>query len=312
MSPSTEIAIASHARAQHGLVTRRQLVDAGLSPATVRRRVARGELVAVGVRTFRLASAIDGTATSVLAACLDRGAVASHRTAAWLHGLWALPSVIDVSVAKGRAMRCDDGALPVIVHATTSLPPDDVVMVDGIPTTSIARTMLGLAALVPDEVDHDELVDVVARAIEDGKASLAWLTWLLEGRRCRGRNGVRALEAALDARVHLGPTESWLERRLLALVRSAGLPKPALQRTIPRQDGRAARVDFVYERQRIVIEVLGYAHHRTPAQLAADTMRANQLQVRGYRVLQLSSRTLDREPDAALAVIAAALAASPA
>ena len=175
------------------------------------------------------------------------------------------------------------------------------------PVTTVARSLLGVAALVPHDVSHDELVDVVAGAIETRVASLAWLRWLLDERRCRGRNGVTALEAALDERARIGPTESWLERRMLSLLSAAGLPRPVLQRSIPRGHGRAARVDFAYERQRIVLEVLGYAFHRTPEQMAADTMRANELQLQGLVVLQLTARTIRLDPGSAVAIVAAAL-----
>jgi very-short-patch-repair endonuclease len=184
-----------------------------------------------------------------------------------------------------------------------------VVVVDGIPAMSIARTLMALGALVPRDLSDAQLLDVVSAAIETRAASLPWLHWVLEERRCRGRDGVTAFERALDARERVGPTESWLERRLIELVDEAGLPRPALQRRIARQRGRPARVDFLYLPERIVVEVLGYAFHRSPEQITADTMRANELQVAGYQVLQLTSRLIAEDPGAAQHVIAAALAA---
>lgn len=308
MDPDKGAAVASFARSQRGLVTRRQLVDSGLDPGTIRRWTARGSLVVCGAHTFRLASTAADARTDALAACLDLHASASHLTAAWLHGQIPQPPLIDVTVPKGRSSRGGAAiARGIRVHSTTNMPADDLVEIDGIPTTSLARTLLGVAALVPHEVTQAELIDIVAGVIETRVASLAWLQWLLEQRRCRGRNGVMALEAALDARVRMGPTESWLERRMLQLLDSAGLPLPAVQRRIPRQDGVAARVDFLYERERVVIEVLGYAFHRTPSQVAADTMRANELQLLDLTVLQLTSRTLDQEPEAALKLVDRAL-----
>ncbi|NLV55320.1 MAG: DUF559 domain-containing protein [Acidimicrobiales bacterium] len=301
------------ARAQLGLLTRAQLIEAGWSARTVRRRVLDGSLVAVGARTFRLASAEPTTRSIVLTAQLDRGAVGSHRTAAWLLGVADEPSLIDVSVAKGRPMQVPtDGDRVLRIHSSTNLPPDDLVVVDGIEVTNLARTLLGVAALVPHEVTPDALLDMVAVAVEQGLASMAWLEWMLERRRCRGRNGVAALEAALGAYATIGPTESFLERRFLELIAAAGLPRPLLQRRIERRHGRAARVDFLYEDQRVVVETLGYAFHRTPDQITADTMRANELQVQGFTVLQFTARTLDREPDDAMAVLAAALDPPPA
>lgn len=275
----------------------------------MRRWTSKGTLVPCGTRTFRLASAAVDSRTAILAACLDLPAVASHRTAAWLHGHHPCPPRIDVTVPKGRSPGGRSVlALGVRVHSSTNLRVVDTVLVDGIPTTNLARTLLGVAALVPHEVPSDDLVEMVAGAIEARDASLRWLRWLLEERRCRGRNGVTALAAALDARERVGPTDSWLERHMLGLLQEAGLPRPSLQRRIPRHHGVPARVDLLYERQRIVIEVLGYAFHRTPEQISADTMRANELQLQRFTVLQITSRTLEDEPNAAVEIVARALA----
>src|SRR5204862_211126 len=80
--------------------------------------------------------------------------------------------------------------------------------IGGIPTTSVARTIFGLAALVPD-VSESDLRDIVDVAIRDGHASDAWLLWRLEKLRCKGRNGVSVLEAILADRDGKGRTESW-------------------------------------------------------------------------------------------------------
>lgn len=301
--------IAAVARTQHGILTRRQLIAAGTSLRTVQRRARAGDLIPVGVRTYRLASAPATTRSAVLAACLDRDAVASHRTALWLHGLLPEPTQIEVSVTKGRPNRTSlaDGS-PLVIRTTTNLPADDVVTIDGIPVLNVARSVLGAAALVPEEMSQEELIEVVASAIETGKASLSWLRWMLDQRRCRGRNGVTAMEAALDVRSALGPTDSWLERRFLALVDEAGLPRPVVQCRVPRGDGVPARVDFLYPGPRVVIETLGYDYHRTPEHIEADTLRATDIQLEGYTVLQFTSRTMRRAPEEVVGRVARALA----
>jgi len=304
-----DVAVGAFAAAQHGIVTRGQLTSAGISPRTIRRRTDRGELIAVGARTYRLASAPGSVRSVVMAACLDRGAFASHRTALWLQGIGPEPERLDVTVRHGASRRSAGAAHPRLrVRSSTNLPDDDVVTVDGIPTTSLARSLFGTAAQVPHEVSFGDLVDVVAQALESGKATMPWLRWLLEERRCRGRNGVLAFEAALDARDRVGPTESWLERHFVDLVTDAGLPRPAVQRRLTRSSGTPARVDFLYEAHRLVVEVLGYAFHRTPEQLAADTMRANELQAEGHRVFQITARHLSDEPARVVALLAAMVA----
>ena len=308
MDTRTEAAIADHAARQHGLVTREQLRAAGLASSTIWRRAASSLLVPVGSHTYRLASAAPDDDQVVLAVCLDRGAVASHRTGLWKHGLMDLGGTIDVTVHKGRStvVRAPDHRT-VCVRTSTNLPPDDVVEVDGIPVANLACSLLGAAALVPAEISLAQLVDLVSAAIETGKASMGWMRWVLDERRCRGRNGVVAFERALDARDEVGPTDSWLERFFVGLVDQAGLPRPEVQRRVARAVGAPARVDFLFPAERVVVEVLGYAFHRTPDQITADTLRANELQLAGYIVIQLTSRLLAQDPTSALDQVARAL-----
>ena len=258
---------------------------------------ASGLLVPIGARTYRLGSEPRSWLGDVHGAALEVGGVASHRTAGALHGLLpqARPIEVVTPVARGgrsRALRLADA--DVVVHTTTSLPAADVLLVRGIPTTSVARSILGVAAL--GEAHAGSVQDLVQRALDRDLASLPWLWWLLEQRRCRGRSGVTAMEEALAVIEGLAPTESWLERRFLDLVRDHGLPTPATQRVIRRSRRFVGRVDFVWEDEKVVAEVLGYQFHRTRAQLDADTRRANQLQLLGYAALQFTFDAVVRSP----------------
>jgi very-short-patch-repair endonuclease len=303
MSPSIERAIAERAQTQLGLLTRPQLVAQGLSRHTVRRWVLAGRLVPIGTRTYRLAGVPPSRRGDVMAACLDVGAVASHRTAAWLHGLGERPPLVDVTVAKGR--RTDLAAPPGCrIHTSTNLTPDDVVPVGPIPTTSVARTLLGLAALPEHEISTGHLTDVVERAVADRLASDRWLWWLLEQRRCRGRDGVVRFEGVLADRARLGPTESWLERELLAVLDAARLPRPTTQRVVRRRGRFVARVDVVYDDRRLVIEALGYASRRTREEQTADLRRENELRRLGYEVLPFTYDHIVRDPTWVAATVA--------
>ncbi len=193
------------------------------------------------------------------------------------------------------------------VHSSTNLPKDDIVLVGAIPTTSVARTALGLAALVPADLTHARLAGIIGKLVDEGLATDAWLWWLLTQRRCRGRNGVIELETVLSERAELGPTESWLERELARIIEAAELPLPRTQRRIRRRGRFVARVDFLYDDERVVIEALGYAHHRTQAQMAADLARANELQLQGYVVLQFSFEQVVSSPSWVVGTIRRAL-----
>ena len=107
-----------------------------------------------------------------------------------------------------------------------------------------------------------------------------------------GRYGVRLIDRLL---VDSGG-ESILERRFLRLVREAGLPRPSTQRRIRRADRHVARVDFLYERQRMVIEVSGRLGHSTPSDRAKDAQRRNELQDLGFVVYEYTWGDVTRRP----------------
>ena len=309
MDPSTEWAIAERARTQLGLITTSQLRAAGMSHQTIGRRLSAGLLVPAGTCTFRLAAAPCGPEVKVLAACLDLGAVASHRTAAWLHGLLPRSGMpIDVTVRKGRSVGSATVTRGLRVHTSTNLPADDIVRVGAIPTTSVARSLLGMAALGPSDVDDEGLLSAVEDAVRTGRASDRWLWWLLEERRCRGRDGILRFENALARRAALGPTESWLEREVLRIILAAGLSTPTVQRRISRRGAFVARVDFLYDRERIVLEALGHASHSSREQLSADAARASRLQLLGFAVHQLTYDQIVRTPSWVVEVVGTALA----
>lgn len=218
--------------------------------------------------------------------------------------------ITGVGQAAKEAHQLEGLSIPVIVHSSTNLPVDDRVGVGKIPTVSVARSLFGLAALVPDQVDRRVVADAVGKAVDQGLATDPWLWWLLDKRRCRGRNGVTCFESVLAERVRLGPTESWLERELLTVIRGAGMPKPTTQKVIRRSGRFAARVDMIYDAERVVVEALGYAFHRTKEQSSADAARANDLQLLGYLVLQFTTEHIVDHPGRVVDTIRRALAST--
>ena len=277
--------IAERAASQLGHITRQQLVAIGLTRRQVAIRSQQGALIAVGRRTFRVGGAPASWEASVMAACLEHSAVASHRTAARLHGLSGFAGCPIIEV-MARERQSSGDSVVALVHRSTSLPTGDVATCGVIPATSVARTILGLAAL-ETEVTDDALREAVDVAVRDGVATDRWLWWLLESRRCSGRNGVTRMEALLQDRSD-SPTESWLEREFLRVLSGAGLPLPVVQRRIRAKGGFVARVDCCYDSQLLCIEVKGHRSHSTQAQLTADARRENALVLAGYRVMSFT------------------------
>lgn len=278
---------------QHGLLT----TDDLRQHLTWKQRaglVERGLLLPIGATTFAVAGAPSTDHQRVLARCFEAKGSATEGTAAWLHGIGGFGPGDPPSVVAREQIR--DYRVPVTaVHSSTNLRPRDIVVVDGIPTMNVARTLFSLAAAVP-RVRHDDVANAIDEAVRDRKGSDGWFRSELERIRCRGRNGVKVFEAILDARAD-APTESALERRFLALAERYDLPRPLVQARVRRGDGRSARVDFLYATERLVIEVTGHATHSTVLQRADDARRRNGLAASGLYVVEFTYQQVEHDAD---------------
>ena len=290
---------------QHGLITRAQLSQVEGARGLWRGLVRAGVVEPVGRQTFRIVGAPRTDHQRVMAACLDVGGWASHRTGAWLHGSsgFAVPALPEVVVGR-RSFSYDHELCT--VHTSTNLSADDLVVVDGIPVLSVARMLFSLASMVP-ALPYDRVKGAVDEAVARRIAHDPWLWARLEAIRCRGRNGVSVFERILVERSGGAVTESWLERETLRLIDGAGLPRPVCQGKIGSSGAFVARVDFVNPAERVVIEVLGHAWHSTRAQVGADAARRRRLVLEGYVVLDFTYDDVVHRPGEVVAQIAAAL-----
>src|SRR5207245_4356318 len=128
--------------------------------------------------------------------------------------------------------RKRDGALAHPVHRPRSWSSVDLTVVDGIPVTTAARTLIDLAGIV----DADVLEEALDDALRRGLVTVRRLRWRMAEVGAR-----RVLTDFVDARAGGRVTESTLETRFLRALRKAGLPKPIAQHRIGHY-----RVDFAY------------------------------------------------------------------
>jgi very-short-patch-repair endonuclease len=164
---------------------------------------------------------------------------------------------------------------------------------DGIPLTSVARTLLDLAGVVRrrqleravEAAERLRLMDLrdVVRALARG----------------RGRRGVRLLRDVLGDYREPAFTRSELERMLLDLVREAGLPQPSANKWIA-----GGEADLVWDNKRLVVELDSRGFHQTRAAFERDRRRDTDLQLAGYRVLRVTHRRLEQEPADVVAAVA--------
>lgn len=284
----TDRAIGALAARQWGVASRRQLLDAGLSTTMVRNRVRAGRMIRLHRGVYAVGHDRLRREGHWLAAVLavGPGAVLSHRDAAGLHDLRpANHARTDVTTTANRP---DEPGIH--VHRTRSLDAQDITTVRGIPTTTVARTLVDLAGTVPRDHLAKAIKEADRRRTFDLRAIEATLA------RTRGRRGPghRALREAIAEHAALGlsATDSILEDAFLRLVRSNGLPLPATNALLV-----GFRVDAVWRSHRVAVELDGWATHHTRGAFERDRERDAALTAAGWRVLRFTYRQVTARPD---------------
>jgi very-short-patch-repair endonuclease len=280
-----DAAVMELAARQHGIVTTAQLAAAGLGPRSVAHRVAHARLVRLYRGLFQVGP-LAAPRGAEMAAVLATGGVLSHQTAADVWDIRPHQGTVQITVV-GEAPKRRAG---VQIHRSHSL---NAAVHDGLPLTTPTRTIHDLATcLSQPELD---------RAVEQAQVlHLATREQIAANMPRRGR---RALQAALDDEPQL--TRSEAERRLLALISQARLPRPQTNVYV-----EGYEVDLFWPDQRLIVEVDGFAYHSTRQAFERDRARDAALQAAGYRVVRLTWRQIVYEPLAVVVQLTRLLAAS--
>ena len=288
--------MAALAGVQYGVVTRQQLRDLGVGDTGIRERLRTKRLHRIHRGVYAVGhSALPARAhwMAAVLACGD-GAVLSHTAAGAHHQLRASSaSRVDVTVPRRSGSRHQHG---IRLHRSGRLTPEDVTVRDGIPITTVARTLLDLADVLQrpalkraiDEAEYLRLLDMTAviAAVD----------------RNPGRRGARLLEVAKGP---LELTKSALEDRFLALVERHGLPRPKAGARI-----EGYEVDFYWPEANLIVELDGFAAHGTRSRFESDRLRDRRLWQAGKRTVRLTANALTYEEDAIVAELSEAVASS--
>ncbi|MGI8714256.1 MAG: DUF559 domain-containing protein [Solirubrobacteraceae bacterium] len=288
------------ATVQRGLVSRGQLLQAGLSHDVIRRLVRRHWLIEVypgvfAVGYYRAADVPVVRETAAALAVRSPGWL-SHQSAAAVWGVtcineYAEPAHVTVAVdsAPHRA--------GVQVHRSHSLQAADRRIHDGLPVTSPNRMLLDVAAESTDrELERacdDVLVKRLARA-SDVRQVLA---------SANGHRGRKRWQSVLDTHTETTLTRSEAEERMLMLIRASGLPEPVVNHRL-----HGFEVDFHWPRERLVLEVDGFRYHSSRTAFERDRERDAILSPHGLSLMRVTWRQLQDEPLAVIARLAQALA----
>jgi very-short-patch-repair endonuclease len=224
---------------------------------------------------------------AVLAA--GEGALASHRCALVLwgaDGLRAAPVEIVVPY--------DDGPTPrgVIVHRSRRVEPASVI--DGVPVTSIERTLLESGTVTPPIVTEKAFAWAWRRNLTSPEKCERYL----EHHGGKGRRGTRRLREVVALYAEQGrPPGSDGEVVFLRCLRDAGIEEPVRQLTIDLPTGAKATVDFAWPDRRKLIEFVGLETHADSRAHAADTLREDDLGAAGWQLRRFAPDTLRRNPE---------------
>jgi hypothetical protein len=291
---------------QHGAASRAQLLSAGVALHLLDARVRSGHLIVRHRGVYSLAESAATIRSRAAAAVLatSRGSpqdvAVSHVGAALLWefaGWWDPPEVFDVSGTHPRRVA------GVRVHRVRALCDDEVAIIDGIPVTSPARTVLDIAGTGSSR----ELEQALAAAERLRPGCRAEIVMLLRRRpRHAGSGKLRQLLEALD-RSGRPPLylRSAAEALMVRLCARARLPAPGANVRVA-----GCEVDLLWLEHRVIVEVDGYEFHGSPDAFHRDRDRDRALATAGFHVLRFTWRQLTQEPEVCLAALCVALGRS--
>lgn len=283
--------VASMAARQHGLVTRAQIRAAGVSDQQLRTLRQKGVVAAIEPQVYAVTGAPRSWEQALCGKVLGGGPlmIAGARRAA---GLWRLdrfrrqhfdllaPAPIPRRVAGAR------------VHETNDLRSRDRTVLEGIPVSTPARTIIDVARYVSPSRLGAMLDDAVRRdlttylEVQERFAELA----------TRGRNGIAIAREVLSTRPDgAAVPDSPLEDEVRAMLRRAGVPEPVLHFRVDCDDLTYV-LDLAWPAQLVALECDGFRFHRTPGQLDWDDRRRTSLAMRGWLVLHTTRNLLRTEP----------------
>jgi len=161
------------------------------------------------------------------------------------------------------------------------LAPQDITVNDGIPVTSVARTLLDLSGVVK----APDLATAIDRAERHRIFDLTAVVDVLE--RANGRRGARALRRAIAA-YEPSTQKSLLERRFKELLRAApDIPSPLFNAAVEGEQS-THEVDAFWPEQQLAIQLDGFRFHRTRRDRERDADSDADLELAGRRVVHLT------------------------
>jgi hypothetical protein len=291
-STGVDRALVELAQRQWGVLSLTQLRDLGLGARAVQLRAQTGRLRRLHRGVYAIGGAAlprEGRHLAAVLAC-GPGAVLSHVSAAVRWGLLSY----DAPEPHVTAPAAKAGATGIRLHRSRFLDARETTTHRGIPITTLARTLLDLAATAPT----NHLEHAIGQSMRNELYDHAAIERVLDG-----RPGTRALRRATADDPAF--TRSELERRFKALCRGAGLPQPLVNFSLAALDHEPYEVDFYFPAHRLVVEIDGWRDHGTRIAFERDRAKDAALTATGYVVLRFTQRQIADDPDTVAARVRA-------
>ncbi len=273
---------------QHGVVTRRQAIEAGLSKSGLESRIRRGGLERIHPGIYCVAGTPRTFEQRAFAAAAWGGpdAVVSHASAGHLwRMLETVPASSDISSPRKRTrpprgVRC---------HFTSHLPPRDSGRLRNIPITSPARTLIDLAGVLPAA----EVESALHLAIVNRRVAPQTLRARLRETPKHGSRGPALLRKLL-ASARSG-VSSPLERVVAQALGSPDLPLPRREHPVY-VEGTVYYLDFAWPHFRVGVEADGRRWHSDARSFERDRERLNALTAAGWKVVRVTEQQVRTDP----------------
>jgi hypothetical protein len=291
---TVERELARIASVSHGVVTRSQLLRAGVTPEEIKSRVKNSSLLRVHLGVYRVGHRAPSTEAAYLAAvrAAGEGALLSGPAAAHLHGLVkGSPPMPEVTARTERRIE------GVTTHRCRFLNAHDATFVRGIPVTTVPRTLV--------DISSELSLDALARACHEAGVRYRTTPAQVEAVLVQRPNirGARKLRRVIHGDVNV--TLSKLEAVFLKLLREDGLSLPITNRPA---GGR--RVDCRWPEYRLTVELDSYRFHNSRHSWEQDRRREREARARGDEFRRYSYGDVMEDPAFMLAELRSLLSPS--
>jgi len=283
---------------QGGVITRAQAEHSGLTRHQIDHMVKATKWVSLGRGAYRVLDMSDAIDRVRAAVTVLPGAVVSHFSAAAQHGIESLDAYPASVLVHSQTTH---GFVGVRVFRCHDLESSHIEVTDGMPTTTVARTVVDLAAVSR----RHRLESIVDEVFMSGATNVEEVRDVLRAVARKGKPGVRRIREILDDRSGEAHPMSPLERAGCALLREGGFDGFETEFPIPWSPNR--RFDVAFPSHRLAIEWDSRRWHDRPGAFQADRYRDQDATAHGWTIVRFTWIDVHESPGRVIEIVASVI-----